>query len=187
MPEAKELLSEAVVRMDKAVEATRGNLATIRTGRAAVSLLDRVKVDYYGTSTPVNQVASLSVPDPRTILVQPWDKTQLTNIEKAIMKSDLGLSPSNDGQVIRIPVPPLTEERRKELIKVVKSVAEEGRVAVRNIRRDANEHLRGMEKNHEISKDELQHWQEQVQKETDNHISKIDSIASNKEKEVLEV
>lgn len=183
----KQLLKVAEDRMKKAVEVTRHDLATVRTGRASSALLDRINVDYYGTPTPVNQIASISVPEPRMLIVQPWDKSAIGTIEKAILKSDLGLSPSNDGQVIRIPIPTLTEERRKELIKVVRNVAEEGRVAVRNIRRDSNDKLRDWEKNHEISKDDLQHGQSDIQKLTDKYIGEIDQVLSNKENEVLEV
>lgn len=185
--DSKAIINDANVRMDKAIDSTRSNLSTIRTGRASVGLLDRITVDYYGTSTPVSQVASISAPEARLLVVQPWDKTILNDIEKAIMKSDLGLTTSNDGQIIRIPIPQLTEERRKELIKVVKSVGEEGKVAIRNVRRDANDHLKNLEKNHEISKDELQRDQAEIQKITDKHIETIDKLLAAKEKEVLEV
>lgn len=184
---SKEIINDANSRMGKAIDTTRANLSTIRTGRASVGLLDRIQIDYYGTPTPINQVASVNAPEARLLVVQPWDKSIIADIEKAVMKSDLGLSTSNDGQVIRIPIPQLTEERRKELIKVVKSVGEEGRVAVRNIRRDANEHLKALEKNHEISKDDLQRDQGEIQKLTDKHIETIDNLLSAKEKEVLEV
>lgn len=185
--DSKEIMNDANIRMDKAIDSTRANLSTIRTGRASVGLLDRITVDYYGTPTPVNQVASVNAPEARLLVVQPWDKAILNDIEKAIMKSDLGLSTSNDGQVIRIPIPQLTEERRKELTKVVKSVGEEGKVAIRNIRRDANDHLKNLEKDHELSKDELQRYQGDVQKLTDKHIQNIDNLLAAKEKEVLEV
>lgn len=185
--DAKEIIDNAGQRMDKAIEKLRSNLSTIRTGRASVGLLDRIQIEYYGTPTPVNQLASISVPEARMLIVQPWDKSIIKDIEKSIQKSDLGLTTSNDGQIIRIPIPQLTEERRKELIKVVKSISEEARVAVRNIRRDANDHIRALEKNHEISKDELQHFESGVQKLTDSHIAAIDNIMTSKEKEVLEV
>lgn len=182
-----EILKSAEDRMKKAIEATGGDFHTMRAGRANPALLDRINVDYYGTPTPVNQLASVSVPDPRTLVIQPWDKASLTEIERAIQKSDLGLNPMNDGQVVRLPVPPLTEERRKELLKIVRHMAEDGRVAVRNIRRDANEHLKRDEKNHEISEDDLKRAQEQVQKITDKYIKELDQMLDNKEKDLLEV
>lgn len=174
-------------RMRKAIEATRSEFATVRTGRASTALLDRIMVDYYGTPTPINQLASISVPEPRMLLVQPWDRTSVQAIERAVLKSDLGLTPSNDGSAIRLPIPQLTEERRRELLRVVRGMSEDGRVAVRNIRRDANEDIRRMEKDHLISKDDLQRNQEKVQKLTDKFIEEIDHMLANKEKELLEV
>lgn len=182
-----DILKSAEERMKKAIEATRIDFSTMRAGRASAALLDRIVVDYYDTPTPLNQMASVSVPDPRTLVIQPWDKTALPLIEKAIMKSDLNLNPSNDGQLIRLPVPPLTEERRRELLKIVKHMAEEGRVAIRNIRRDANDHLKTSQRDGEISEDDLKRAQDQVQKLTDKHIKDVDHMLEVKEKDLLEV
>lgn len=174
-------------KMRKAVNALRKELVGIRAGRATPSLIESVKVDYYGVPTPLNQVASVSVPDPRILLVSPWDRAILGAIEKAILKSELGLNPQNDGHVIRVPVPPLTEERRRDFVKLVKRNAEEGRIALRNVRRDSIEELRGLEKEKKISQDENKRTAEQVQKMLDAFIFEVNSIAEQKEKEIMEV
>lgn len=173
--------------MEKAVIATGHELAGIRTGRASTAILDRIFIDYYGTKTSLKQVASINTPESQLLVVQPWDKSILSTVEKAILQSDLGLTPSNDGQVIRLPFPPLSEERRKELVKVAKKIGEDGRIAVRNIRRDANDHLRHKEKDHEISEDDLERAQEEVQKLTDKYIAEIDEMLGVKEREIMEV
>lgn len=173
--------------MAKTISALDKSFSRVRTGRAAVTLLDGIKVDYYGTPTPIAQVATLSIPESRLIIIAPWDATALGSIEKAIQKSDLGLTPSSDGKVIRISIPQLTEERRKELVKVVKKMAEEGKVKLRNARRDANEELKNMKKNNKMTEDELFSAQEEVQKLLDNHIEKTDKILTVKEKEILEI
>ncbi len=183
----KELKKQAKERMEKAIDVLKKDFASIRTGRASLSLLDGITVDYYGTQTPLNQVAALSVPEPRTIAIQPWEQRIIPDIEKAILRSDLGLTPTNDGKIIRINIPPLTEERRKQLVKVVRKRAEEARVAIRNIRRDLNEDLKKMEKNKEISEDELKRDLEEVQKITDEYIKKVDEVLEMKEKEIMEV
>ena len=183
----KEIVSQARHRMAKTVEDLRRELATIRTGRASLHLLDHVTVDYYGTSTPLNQLATLHVPEPSLITVQPWDVSQIGSIEKAILASDLGLNPSSDGKIVRIPIPPLTEERRQALAKHVGKVAEEHRTAVRNIRRDANDELKRLLKEKEISEDMEYDGLEQVQKVTDDHIKQVDELAALKEKEIVEV
>ena len=184
---AKELIKDAKHRMDKTAENFVNELTKIRTGRATPTLLDTVKVDYYGQSVPLNQAANISVPEPRLIVVQPWEKNMLAEIERAIMKADLGLNPGNDGAMIRVPIPQLSEERRKDLVKLVHKFAEEGKIAIRNVRRDANDHLKKMEKNNEISEDELSVELDTVQELTDDHVKKIDEILEKKEKEVLEV
>ncbi|MEW5721654.1 MAG: ribosome recycling factor [Thermodesulfobacteriota bacterium] len=173
-------------RMSKAIGALERDLKRVRTGRASASLLDGIRADYYGTPTPLNQMASISVPEARLLLVQPWDPQALGEIEKAILKSELGLTPMNDGKVIRISIPPLSEERRKDLVKVVRKMAEESRVALRNIRREANEMLKDLKKDKEISEDELFRAQEDVQKITDEFINKVDERVKEKEKEILE-
>lgn len=172
--------------MAKSVAALKNELNRVRTGRASLSILDGIKVDYYGTSTPLNQMATLAVPESRLITIQPWDISVIKDIEKAILKSDLGLTPSNDGKIIRIAIPPLTEERRKELVKLVHKMCEEYKVAVRNIRRDANELLKGFKKDGDISEDDAFKGQDQVQKITDDYITKIDDVYKDKEKEILE-
>ncbi len=182
----KEIHDDAERRMKKAVEATESELAKIRTGKASPAILDTIRVEYYGNNVPIKQVASISAPEPRLIVIQPWEKRMLSEIEKAIMKSDLGLNPVNDGTVIRVPFPPLTEERRRDLVKLVHKLGEEGRVAVRNIRRDANEKLKKAEKNHEISEDDLHRGQKEIQELTDEYIEKIDKVIQAKEKEILE-
>jgi len=184
---AKEILNDAKTRMDKAIEAFHHDLAKVRTGRATPTLLDSVIVDYYGQQVPIGQAATISVPEPRLITVQPWEKSFLGEFEKAIQKADLGLNPSNDGNIIRIPIPQLSEERRKELVKLVKKFGEDAKIAVRNIRRDANDHLKKMEKNHELSEDELSVELDEVSILTENHITKIDEIVSAKEKELIEI
>lgn len=182
----EEVFADAKDRMSKALKALEGNFSRVRTGRASLALLDGVRVDYYGSSMPLNQVASLSVPEPRTILISPWDAKVIGEIERAILKSELGLTPINDGKVVRINIPALTEERRRELAKVVRKMAEESKVAVRNIRRDANELLKDLKKEKEISEDDLFRAQEDVQKFTDEFIKKIDGALAAKEKEILE-
>ncbi|PEZ81344.1 ribosome recycling factor [Bacillus sp. AFS017274] len=183
----KQVISNAKTKMENAIGAYTRELASIRAGRANASLLDRISIDYYGSPTPVNQVAGISVPEARLLVIQPYDKTVLGEIEKAILKSDLGLNPSNDGSVIRIAIPALTEERRKELVKVVKKEAEEAKIAVRNVRRDANDDLKKLEKSGEITEDDLRGYAEDIQKMTDGNITKIDEITKDKEKEILEV
>jgi ribosome recycling factor len=174
-------------RMKKALDVLRKELATLRAGRATPALLDKVAVDYYGTSTPLNQVANISVPEARVIVIQPWEKTMVPVIEKAIMKSDLGLTPSSDGMVIRLAIPQLTQQRRTELVKVVHKKAEESRVAIRNLRRDANDAIKKLEKEKVISEDEVKKAQEDMQKLTDKYIKEADNIMSAKEKEIMEV
>ena len=183
----KDITPEAKRRMEKAMEDLRVELAGIRTGRASVNLLEHVKVDYYGTPTPVNQVATLSVADAGMLIVQPWDVTQLPVIEKAIRAADLGLNPMNDGKVVRVPVPPLNEERRRDMVKHLHKAAEDHRVAVRNIRRDANEHVKRLVKDKKISEDEDRKAHEEVQKLTDDFIKKIDELSKSKEVEVMKV
>lgn len=183
----KELKKRATERMEGSIEVFKKDLGSIRTGRASLSLLEGITVDYYGTPTPIQQVASLSIPEPRQILIQPWEQRLIPEIEKAIMKSDLGLTPTNDGKVIRINIPPLTEERRKQLVKVVRKRAEEARIAIRNIRRDANEELKRLEKDKHLSEDIVKRSQEEIQKLTDSFIGKVDDILAHKEKEIMEV
>jgi len=184
---ANELLSSGEDRMKKAVANLSKELAALRAGRANPSLLEKIQIDYYGAPTPLNQLASISVPEARLLVVQPYDKSVIDEIEKAILKSDLGLTPSNDGDVIRIAIPPLTEERRAELVKLVKKYAEESKVAVRNVRRDVNDDLKKSEKNGEITEDELRRLTDEVQKLTDKYIAQIDKIVEEKEKEIMEV
>lgn len=172
--------------MNKSIDSLKNEFKKVRTGRASLSILDGIRVEYYGTMTPLNQMASLSIPESRLITIQPWDVSVIKDIEKAILKSDLGLTPSNDGKLIRISIPPLTEERRKELVKVIHKKGEEHRVTVRNIRRDSNELLKGLKKNGEISEDDAFRAQDQVQKITDEHIKLIDDVCKEKEKEILE-
>ncbi|WP_209122357.1 ribosome recycling factor [Alkalihalobacillus sp. BA299] len=184
---SKELMQDAQGRMKKALDALNRELATLRAGRANPSLLEKVTVEYYGAPTPLNQLATISVPEARMLVIQPFDKTVIGDIEKAILKSDLGLTPSNDGTIIRITIPALTEERRKDLVKLVKKYAEEGKVAVRNIRRDINDDLKKLQKDGELTEDDLRRSTDEVQKLTDKHIADIDQIATNKEKEIMEV
>lgn len=183
----KELRRKAVERMDSAIESLRKDFGTVRTGRASLALMDGIVLDYYGTPTPLQQVASLSVPDPRQITIQPWEQRLIPEIEKAIMKSDLGLTPTNDGRIIRITLPPLTEERRKQLVKVVRKRAEEAKVAIRNIRRDTNEEAKRLEKEQHLSEDDVQKVLEEIQKLTDSHINKVDEVLRHKETEIMEV
>jgi len=173
--------------MHKAVEVVRAELTKIRTGKATTALLDAVKVDYYGTPTPLQQVGSVSVPDVHLVTVTPWDKGMLSHIEKAILTANLGLNPSNDGTIIRVPIPPLNEERRRELAKLVKKFGEEGKIAIRNIRRDTNEHLKKAEKDEHFSEDERKRGELEVQKFTDLHIKEVDNLLALKEKEIMEV
>jgi ribosome recycling factor len=181
------ILDNASDRMDKAVRALKRELATIRAGRATASMLDKVVVEYYGSQMPVNQVATVSIPEPRQLMIQPWDKGMLQEIERAIQKSDLGLNPMNDGIVIRLVIPPLTEQRRQELVRLVKKTAEESRVAVRNIRRDANDELKKLEKSGDISEDDARRGSDRVQGLTDKFVAEVDHAATAKEQEILEV
>lgn len=183
----KTVMTETTTKMDNAIQAFSRELSSIRAGRANPSILNKLTVDYYGTPTPVNQVAGVSVPEARLIMITPYDKSLLSDIEKAIMKSDLGLSPSNDGNVIRLAIPALTEERRKDLVKQVKKDAEDAKVVIRNIRRDANDEFKKLEKKSEITEDDLRGYSDDVQKLTDANITKIDEIAKDKEKEIMEV
>jgi ribosome recycling factor len=183
----KTVIATVKDRMSKAIQAYTRELAGIRAGRASASLLDRITVDYYGAPTPINQLAGISVPEARLLVIQPYDKSILGEIEKAILKSDLGLNPSNDGSLIRISIPQLTEERRKELVKVVKKESEEAKVVIRNIRRDGNDDLKKLEKAGEITEDDQRGYSDDIQKLTDDHIAKIDQITKDKEKEILEV
>ena len=183
----KQILKDTEERMKRVLSGLKSEFATIRTGRASTALLDKIYVDYYGTPTPINQVASLSVPEPKMIVIQPWDMKVLGAIEKAILKSDLGLTPNNDGKVIRLILPDLTAERRKELVKLSSKKAEEARVAVRNIRREFNDRLKKQEKNHEISEDDMKRAQEEIQKLTDKYIEEIDKALEQKEKDIMEV
>ena len=180
-------VSEATMgRMDKTIAALKDEFKALRTGRASASIFDRVRVDYYGTPTPLNQVSTISVPEARSIVIQPFDKSLISEIEKAILKSELGLNPSNDGKVIRISIPPLTAERRKELVKQAKSIAENSRVAIRNIRRDGNDELKKQQKDGTITEDDLKTGEADLQKSTDKYIQDINKILEEKEKEIME-
>lgn len=183
----EDLFGDAERRMQKAIDVLKQDLAAIRTGRASSALVDRITVDYYGTPTPVNQVATISVPEARLLVIQPWDRKMLTDIEKAIQKSDLGINPSNDGQVIRLAIPPLNEERRRDMVKAVHKKLDEHKVAIRNIRRDAHDKLRDREKKKEISEDELKRSTERLQKLTDRFIEEMEKVGKAKELEILEV
>lgn len=183
----KSVMNETTSKMTNAIQAYSRELASIRAGRANPSMLDRLTVDYYGAPTPINQVAGISVPEARMIMIQPYDKSVLGDIEKAIMKSDLGLSPTNDGNVIRLAIPALTEERRKDLVKQVKKEAEIAKVNVRNVRRDANDEFKKLEKKSDITEDDLRGYSDDIQKLTDVNITKIDDMAKDKEKEIMEV
>lgn len=180
------LYQETEESMQKAIDALKNEFKKVRTGRASLSILDDIRVDYYGTLTPLNQMASLSTPESRLITIQPWDVSVIKDVEKAILKSDLGLMPSNDGKVIRISIPPLTEERRKQLVKVIYKKSEEHKISIRNVRRDANDLLKNLKKDGEISEDDAFKAQDQVQKITDEHIKLIDDVCKDKEKEILE-
>jgi ribosome recycling factor len=182
-----DILADVRTSMDKAIDALRRELAKIRTGRANLSILDGIRIEYYGTPTPLNQIASLTVADPRLITIKPWEKKMLNPIEKAIQQSEIGLTPSSDGELIRLPIPPLTQERRKELVKLTKKAGEEAKIAVRNVRRDANEMIKEGEKGGDIPEDEAKKGVERVQKETDDHTKKIDEILAAKEKEIMDV
>ncbi len=184
---SEQTVKDAEHRMEQAVESLRHELTTIRTGRANPALLDRLLVEYYGQTMPINQVASVSVPESRSLMITPWDKKALVAIEKAIQKSDLGLTPNNDGVNIRLNIPPLNEQRRKDLIKQVHKMVEEHRVAIRNVRRDANEHLKKAEKSHDISEDENRRFQDRIQKLTDKFIASVDKVQESKEEELMEV
>ena len=185
--ETAPIIQNAQKKMNESVEHTRRELAAVRTGRASLSLLDGIMVEYYNTPTPINQVASLNVPDPTLIVAQPWDVTLIPKIEKAIRASDLGLNPANDGKVVRIPIPALTEDRRKQLAKKVHEIAEHGRTAVRTERRDANEALKKLLKDHKVTEDEERRAQDDVQKLTDQHIKQIDEMAKHKQEEILKI
>ncbi|HEX6490185.1 MAG TPA: ribosome recycling factor [Gaiellaceae bacterium] len=182
-----ELIQDATRRMDKSVESAQHEFNTLRTGRASAALLDRIQVDYYGTKTPLKQLATINAPEPRLLTVQPFDPSSLSSIERTIQESDLGLTPSNDGKLIRLPIPQLTEERRKELVKVTRQMAEEGRVAVRNVRRDVMHHLKELVDKSEVGSDEEHRAEERLQKLTDEHTGRIDEILKRKEEEILEV
>ncbi|HVC87073.1 MAG TPA: ribosome recycling factor [Gaiellaceae bacterium] len=180
-------IGDATQRMDKSVEATHEHFNSVRTGRATPALLDRIAIDYYGTPTPLKNLATIGAPEPRLLTIQPFDPTSIKQIEKTIMESDLGLTPSNDGKLIRLPIPQLTEERRKELVKVVRQMAEEGRVAVRNVRRDAIKHLEDLVRNGDVGDDDERAAESRVQKLTDDHTAKIDELLKRKEAEIMEV
>lgn len=180
-------LLDAEERMEKAVVSLEKDFAKLRTGRATTALVDGIKADYYGAPTPISQMASVAVPDSRTITIQPWDKGAMGAVEKAILKSDLGLTPVNDGKIIRIAIPPLTEERRRDLVKVARKYGEDAKVAVRNVRRDANEALKKAEKNKEITEDELKRATDDVQKLTDKYVGEVDARCQSKEKEIMEI
>ncbi|MGH3051545.1 MAG: ribosome recycling factor [Gaiellaceae bacterium] len=182
-----EFVDDANRRMDKSVETAAHEFTTVRTGRASAALLDRIEVDYYGTPTPLKQLATINVPEPRMLTIQPYDPSSVKSIERAIQESDLGLTPSNDGKIIRLPIPQLTEERRKELVKVVRGLAEEGRVAVRNVRRDVMHHLKELVKVGEVGDDAERRAEERVQKLTDDHVARIDDLLKRKEAEIMEV
>ena len=182
-----EIIKDAEVRMGKSIDSLHTEFSKIRTGRAHPSLLDQIQVDYYGSATPINQVANVTIEDSRTLVVTPWEKDMVAKVEKAIMGSDLGLNPATAGTVIRIPMPPLTEERRRDLVKVVRHEAEQGRVAIRNIRRDANSDFKDLLKEKEISEDEERKAEENIQKLTDTYVAKIDKVLADKEAELMEV
>ncbi|PLY10644.1 MAG: ribosome recycling factor [Desulfuromonas sp.] len=182
-----EVISEAKGAMSRSLDALKREMSKVRTGRASTSLLDDVRVDYYGTPTPLNQIGTLAVPEARMITIQPWEKQLIPDIEKAIFKADLGLNPASDGQLIRIAIPALTEERRKEMVKVIRRMGEDAKVAVRNARRDANDNLKMLEKEKEITEDDLKRGEKQVQDVTDSYVEKVDEVVAHKEKEVMEI
>ncbi len=183
----EKFLGDATQRMDKSVEATHEHFNSVRTGRASSALLDRIQIDYYGTPTPLKNLATISAPEPRMLTIQPFDPSAIKQIEKAVLESDLGLTPSSDGKLVRLPIPQLTEERRKELVKVVRQMAEEGRVAVRNVRRDAIKHLEELVRNGDAGDDDERAAETRVQKLTDEHVGKIDDLLKRKEAEIMEV
>jgi ribosome recycling factor len=187
MAAIEDFLADAKRRMDKSIEATHHEFNSIRTGRASPALLDRISIDYYGTPTPLKSLASISAPEARLLVVQPFDPGSIKNIERAVQESDLGLTPSNDGKVVRLPIPALTEERRKDLVKVVRRVAEDGKVAIRNVRRDVMQHLKELVVNGEVGDDEERRAEQQVQKITDEHTKSIDDLLKVKESEIMEV
>ena len=187
MAAIEDFLADAKRRMDKSIETTHHEFNSIRTGRASPALLDRVTIDYYGTPTPLKSLASISAPEPRLLVVQPFDPSAIKGIERAVQESDLGLTPSNDGKVVRLPIPALTEERRKDLVKVVRRVAEEGKVAIRNVRRDVMQHLKELVVNGDVGDDEERRAEQQVQKITDDHTKSIDDLLKVKEAEIMEV
>jgi ribosome recycling factor len=187
MAAIEDFLADAKRRMDRSIEATHNEFNSIRTGRASPALLDRVTIDYYGTPTPLNTLASISAPEARLLVVQPYDPGAIKNIERAIQESDLGLTPSNDGKIVRLPIPSLTEERRKDLVKVVRRVAEDGKVAIRNVRRDVMQHLKELVVNGDVGDDEERRAEQQVQKITDDHTKSIDDLLKVKEAEIMEV
>jgi ribosome recycling factor len=181
-----DLIQDATTRMHKSVEAAQAEFGTLRTGRASTALLDRIQIDYYGQTTPLKQLATVNSPEPRMLTVQPFDPNSVSAIERAILESDLGLTPSNDGKLIRLPIPQLTEERRKELVKIVRQIAEDGRIAIRNVRRDADKHLKDL-KTQGLGEDDERRGEDRVQKLTDEHTSKIDDLLKRKEAEITEV
>ena len=187
MTSTKEVLRNTEEKMKKVISATRREFSAVRTGRASVSLVEGIHIDYYGAQTPIKQVANISAPDVKLIVIQPWDPSCLAEIEKSIQKSNLGVMPTNDGKLIRISIPPLSEERRQELIRITKKMAEDGRVSIRTVRRDANEHLKKLEKDKLATEDEMFKSQDAVQKLTDKYIKEIDAILTEKDKELLEV
>jgi ribosome recycling factor len=183
----EDFLTDCEQRMDKSIESTRTEFNSVRTGRASAALLDRITIDYYGTPTPLSNMATISVPEARLLSIQPYDSSQIKAIEKAIQESDLGLTPSNDGKLIRLPIPALTEERRKELVKVVRRYSEDGKIAIRNVRRDVMKHLEELVRNGEVGDDEERRGEAQVQKLTDDHVKKLDDLLKHKEAEIMEV
>ena len=183
----KDIIADAKERMGKSIESLKDDFNTSRTGRASASLFDKIRVEYYGNPTPLNQVATISVPEARLVVIQPWDPSVLGEIEKAIQKSELSLNPNNDGKVIRISIPPLTEERRKEYVKMAKNMAEQARVAVRNIRRDANDSLKKLQKDSTITEDDEKKGMDDIQKMTDESVEQIDAVLEDKEKEIMEI
>lgn len=183
----KDVVDKTRAGMEKSIEALRKDFTKVRTGRASVTLLDEIRIDYYGTPTPLNQIATLAVPEPRLITIQPWEKKLISDIERAILKSDLGLNPASDGILVRIAIPALTEERRKEMVKLTKRMGEEAKIAIRNARRDANESLKRMEKAKEISEDDLKRGEKEIQELTDSFVKKADDVVAAKEKEVMEI
>src|SRR5215207_9593566 len=182
-----DFVSEASRKMDKSLESAAHEFNTVRTGRASAALLDRIQIDYYGTMTPLQQLATVNVPEPRLITIQPYDPTSIKDVERAIQESDLGLTPSNDGKLIRLPIPQLTEERRSELVKIVRQLAEDGKVAIRNVRRDVDKHLKELKTKGDVGEDDERRAEERVQKLTDEHTGKIDDLLKRKEAEITEV